>query len=299
MATDSVGSTIDQNTGIQDSFNKVLKIMLGSQAQLVNRLKTVSVIQPVHNFYYTAVATPSSVNAAIEGATITATAAADLTAGTNWTQIIPCTYGMSKTQIASTYKVGELLTINKERALKKIGLDLEWAVLNGTGLAATTATGGQMKGIRAFAAANTGCSATATSSSVSASAGEGQVNAMLTLMWSYGALADLVICNSTNKGNIDKWTAGLTRTNETKDGRLVAVIDSYKAKTGQVEIMMHAACASTDIYGVVEGDLAIGYLRTLKTEMLAPIQDGVMFDARLEATLECRGLYSAGYVVVS
>jgi hypothetical protein len=106
--------------------------------------------------------------------------------------------------------------------------------------------------------------------------------------------------NSTNKGNIDKWSGYNTRFQNVENGKLMARISVYGAQSGQeVEILMHAMANATDVYAVVTEDCYIAYLDKPFTRELEPNTDGIAFAALMEATLEVRGPYSAGYVVLS
>ena len=296
------GESYTQSTALANSYVKVMKLILKSKAKLLNKLKQKGgVTQKNHTWTYDSVATPASVSAAVEGAAITPDAPGDLSEGTNYCQIVKKSYSISGTQDATMYQgVDSYLALQKKKALEFVGINIEWAILNGTGNSGATGTGREMKGIRAFASANTDCDATATSTTVSGTAGEVAVNSMLTLMWAQGADADLIICSSANKANLDAWSAYNTRFQDTKDGKIMSTVNVYGARTGvQIELMMHALANDTDIYGVVTDDLYVAYMRPTNTRDLPRSMDGIPFLALAEATLECRGVYSCGYVIIS
>ena len=294
----TTGSSATQTTALGNSYVKMMKLIIMAKAKLVNKIGTSeNPVQKHHTWTYDSIAIPSSVNASTEGADEATEAPVDLGEGANDCQIINKGYSISGTQAKTLYQgVDNYLLLQKKKAIETIGLDLEWAVLNGTG----RSTGArEMKGIRAFASANTACSATATSTTFSASAGEDALNSILSSMWLKGALADLVIVSSTNKGRIDKWSGYNTRFQDTKDGKLVSTLSVYAAKTTEVEILMHAMANDTNVYAIVSEDKKVAYFRTPYTKMLPESMDGIPFVARMEATLEDRGPYSSAYVVIS
>lgn len=296
--TISVGSSGTQTTNLANSYVKMMKLIVKSKAPLVKKFKTsANPVQKRHTWTYDTVATPTSVNATAEGAEEATAAPADLGQGVNDCQIIQKGYAVSGTQEVTLYQgVDNYLALQKKKAIETIGLDLEWAVLNGTGLS----TGARnMKGIRAFASANTDCTATGEATAFATTAGEDAVNTMLTAMWEVGATADMLICSAVNQGKIDKWSGYNSKFQDVSNSELNSTITVYRAKTGRVEVLMHAMANATDIYGVVSDDCYVAYLRPPKTKMLPETVDGIPFVARMEATLEVRGPYSAAYTVLS
>jgi hypothetical protein len=299
----AVGNTFNEGTGLKQSLLDVMLLIVKDKVTLVNKLKEgKKPLQPVHYFDVDTIAKPSSNNAAVEGASYTGVEPADFTQNYNVTQIIRKNYSISGTMEASEYAgVKSRLAYEKKKALKQIGLDLEYAIINATGATGASGTAREMRGLAYWGSANTAATATASSgTALGSTAGESVVTDILEALYELGSPANTILMSAASKRQIDKWTAnGATRFYMVESGKMNAMINVYESSFGRVELMMNTFVPDTAIYPMDTEAVKISYLRKPMTGALAKTADSMDFEALLEATVEVPNPYGVGLITLS
>ncbi len=290
--TQSMGNLYQQSAALADSFVKTMKLVVKDKAPLFQNLRESKATQKIHTWNQDSVAQPGSNNASGEGSDTTLSAPADFTVSTNYTQIIKVGYSISGTQAVAEYQgVEDYLAYQKGKAMKKLTLDLEYALVNGTGAAGNNttaaATAREMRGLAYWCtAANT--ANLASGANWSGTAGQAALDDVLALMYADGGSPDTVLCSITRKRGVDEWTSGVVKNLDATKKKLINTIAVYESSMGTVELLMHTMCGDTNIYAFEMDSLKIAYLRKPFSEMLGKSGDAIPFHCVTEATLEAR-----------
>jgi len=296
------GETYTNATGLKQSLLDAMKLIVKDKAPLIMKLGTgMKPKQKAHLFDVDSVAQPASNNAAVEGADADNSTPDDFTQNTNYTQIIRVDYKISGTMEASEYAgVKSQVQYQKKKALKKIGLDLEFAIINATGEVGDATTAREMYGFAHWATANTAGTSTCASTAFGGTAGQDKVDDVLETLLEDGATPDCILLSAANKREVVKWTnQGATRNLLSKDTTLTNTIDVYNSTVGKVEVMLHTMVGDTNVYVMDSREFKIAYMRKPKTEPLAKVGDSHRFMCLLEATLEVHNPEAIGVCVLT
>ena len=296
------GNTYDNATGLKQSLLDAMKLIVRDKAPLIKRLGMgMKPKQKNHLFDVDYVAQPTANNASVEGADAVESTPADFTQNTNYTQIVREDYKISGTMEASEYAgVKSQLAYQKKKSLKKIGIDLEYAIINSTGAAGNASTARQMRGFAHWATANTAATATVAGSALSASTGQNAVDGVLEVLFEAGGASRLILLSILNKRRISDWTnAGATRQIFTKDTTLTRTIDVYTSVMGKNEVMGHTMAGDTNVYCLDDREFKIAYMRKPFSTPLGKVGDSHRFLQLTEATLEVHNPEAIGVVVLT
>lgn len=198
---------------------------------------------------------PTSATGNVEGAATTYTDLAVETRSTNRTIILDAPVRLSRTRASIANVTGEdAMGVEKERALRRLKAEMEYATVNGTVAAGQTDTARGMAGIDACISTNV----TARSSGQSFT--ETELNDIVQESWdavSSGYVMDVLAAPVVIKRRIASFGTNLTRNVEAEDKRLTAEVRVYDSEVGQtVKIIAHkdvrAAAGTLTVLGVRE-----------------------------------------------
>lgn len=198
---------------------------------------------------------PTSVTANIEGAATTYVDLQTETRSTNRTVIVDAPVRLSRTRASIANVTGEdAMSVEKERALRRLKADMEYLTVNGTLAAGATDTARGMGGIDYCISTNV----TARSSGQSFT--ETELNDIVQESWdavSSGYVMDVLAAPVVIKRRVASFGTNLTRNVEAEDKRLTAEVRVYDSEVGQtVKIIAHkdvrAAAGTLTVLGVRE-----------------------------------------------
>ena len=226
------------------------------------------------------------VNACIEGAADTATAAPARTRKGNHTQIMKKGYSVSGSQQAvKTAGVSDEYGYNMIKAMKEVAKDLELAITTQTtdaaGSAAVARTMAGIPGcVTTNALANSGTARVITNAIIT--------NA-LKVAWADGGEPNKLIVSAGNKINISALTTSNTKNIEAAKKKVVEAIDVIDTDFGRVEVVASRFMPDTSIYVLDPQYLAIAWLRPFQKKALNTDFDGKAGMITGEMTLEVKG----------
>lgn len=230
-------------------------------------------------------------NAAVEGADYTAEAGQEPTRKDNYCQIFTQTYGVSNSEIA-VKKAGipDIMARRMRNAMKELGLDVEYAIINNTAkVAGSASVARKFGGIQALVTTNV-----VDNSGTPRALTEVLFNDVLQTVWNAGGTPDKVIVSGKNKRNISGFTASATKNVDSKDKRLVAAVDVYESDFGMVKIVAERQMPNTDIHFIQSDMVDMAVLRPFKSEDLKPNGDRKEKNITGEMTLVIRAEKSCG-----
>jgi hypothetical protein len=114
--------------------------------------------------------------------------------------------------------------------------------------------------------------------------------------WSNGGDIDLIMAGPFNKTVISGFTGNSTRTQETRDGKLVSAIDVYKSDFGTHKIVANRFQRERTLHVLMTDMWALATLRPKKTVDLAKTGDAEKAMIITEYTLESRNDSGSGVV---
>lgn len=200
-------------------------------------------------------ARPTSATGNVEGAATTYTDLAVETRSTNRTIILDAPVRLSRTRASIANVTGEdAMGVEKERALRRLKAEMEYATVNGTIAAGQTDTARGMAGIDACISTNVTARASGQSFT------ETELNDIVQESWdavSSGYVMDVLAAPVVIKRRIASFGTNLTRNVEAEDKRLTAEVRVYDSEVGQtVKIIAHkdvrAAAGTLTVLGVRE-----------------------------------------------
>ena len=224
-------------------------------------------LQSLHewNLYYQD--RDSSVDAKIEGA---ATTYADLTAETrssNRTVILEESIRLSRTKASIAMVTGDdAMAKEKERGLKRLKSQMEYAIVNGSFAAGSSGVAREMAGIDAMVSTNVTARASGTSFT------ETELNDIVQDSWDKVGgeyVMDLLVAPVVIKRRVAQFGTNLTRNVDAQDKRLTNEVRVYDSEVGQtVKILAHKDVRST------AGTLTVLGLREELFEMAYLVNSG-------------------------
>ena len=194
------------------------------------------------------------------------------------------------TQLAvRTAGAKNLYDYNVTQKLKEIALEIEFAILNGTGNSGASGTASEIKGIMACISTNT-----ASGSGAGVPLTEPVFNDLLQGIWGQGGEPDAVYCTGTLKRAISGFTAGSTKNVEAKDKRLTAAVDVYDGDFGVQKVVPHRLLPAKAFVALQQDLWATAWLRKTMHEPLPKTGDSVKGMILGELALESRNQKGSG-----
>lgn len=227
--------------------------------------------------------TQPTANAQVEGADFAVADPTPRVRKGNYTQIFSKGYGVSGTQeVVLKAGIKSEIAYQMAKAMKEIARDVEYAIItNATAVAGDATTPRQMGGIPAFVTTNV-------IDAAGAALTEDMLNDAIQKSWEAGGDPNTVVVSGKNKRVISGFTAGVTKTVDAEDKRLVAAVDVYESDFGMVKIIADRWMPDTDLFVLDKQYLKTAYLRPFKQEEKAKVGDRIEKVIIGELTLEVR-----------
>lgn len=180
---------------------------------------------------------------------------------------------------------------------KELGLDIEFALLNGAGNAGAAGTPTEIKGALPGITTNVldGEDAGAPTPLT-----EERYNDLLELIWNAGGDPDVTYATGTLKRVISGFTGGAAKNVEVVSKKLVNSVDVYEGDFGLQRIVAHRMMPAGTLMAMEQQYWALAWLRKTKHEPLAKTGDAVRGMILAELGLERRQEKASGkYINVS
>lgn len=254
------------NPAAKDSLREVIENLSPTETQLYTGLQKSKATASVHQWLvdeYDATTTTSADKVAVEGADFGAGDVVNPTRKTNYTQITRQDWKVSGTEQATTHAgMQSPKAYHMAKSLVHWKNKIEWSLLNGVAAAGDASTAREMGGIFDQVTTNKVANAAVAFTETLFVDYMGQV-------WGTSAKGvDAAYVGATGKRVISGFTAGATKSVESKDKRLVAAVDVYESDFGIVKLFLHrfvndvlAAVSTGNIALLNEGTWAIAALR--------------------------------------
>lgn len=197
----------------------------------------------------------AAANAIVEGADVTSASKQPTTRVSNYTQILRKDWRITDTQEAVDHAGRDSeYAYQMGKAMKELARDIEYALVNGTGSAGTTAAGRQLKGVLAFITTNVNTGASAVTAEALT---ETVYNDLLQTIFNSGGNPDTTYANGWQKRKISAFATSNTRNISTEGKRLVNAIDVYESDFGLQKIVLdrymptsQVACLQNDLWRI-------------------------------------------------
>lgn len=238
---------------------------------------------------------PTANNAKVEGADVEPASASFGSRATNWTQILEANFAISDTigEAGSNLKmtVADAYMAQKEKGMKTLALSLEYALVNATGNSGAASTAPEMKGLAAWATANTAdiVASAFTASGKASSTGEGQFKSVLTKLYNNGVRPDFAYMSIDRKNDIYNWKGRSTNNDmDVNKKEINDIVTLYRTDEGVIEFLDNiSSCVSTaSVYvGRIADNMEVKYLRRAKIKQLGKAGDNERYIITQECTL--------------
>jgi len=209
-------------------------------------------LQALHQWNLFHEARATSVDAEIEGAETDYPDLQAETRSTNYTVILDSPVKLSRTRASIANVTGEdAVSVEKERALRRLKSEMEYATVNGTSAVGSSGVARGMAGIERC------ISTLVTQMSAMPSFSETSLNDIVQDSWdSVGAsyVMDVLACPVVIKRRVATFGTNLTRNVQAEDKRLTREVRVYDSEVGQtVKIIAHKDLRSTTTSLVILG----------------------------------------------
>jgi len=270
--------------GNREDLSDIITNISPAQTPIYSMLGKTTAKATYHEWLEDELSSPTA-NAQVEGADYSAVvqAPAPRVRKGNYTQIFAKGYGVSATQeVVLKAGIKSEIAYQMAKAMKEIARDVEYAIINNdAAVAGDASTPRKMGGIPAFVSTNV----------IDAGGGaltETMLNDALQKSWEAGGEPDSVVVSGKNKRVISGFTAGLTKTVDAEDKRLVASVDVYESDFGLVKIIADRWMPNDEVFVLDKSYLKVAYLRPFKQKQLPETGDRKERVIVGELTLEVR-----------
>ncbi len=224
-------------------------------------------------------------NAEAEGADASAASLSPTTRLDNYTQISRKVWRTTNTiEAVDAAGRGSEFAYQMAKNMKELARDMEYALVNGTGNAGSSGTGGtarELKGVDGWITTNTGASpATATGLT------EDMYNEMLQKIWNEGGDPDVTYANGYQKRQISQFSTPSTRNISADDKSLVASVDVYDSDFGRQQIILDRYVPQDKVFALQEDKWRVAFLRPVEYKDLPDNGGGPKGMVEAEYTLE-------------
>jgi hypothetical protein len=305
MTTAAGGSTFSGKggaTGQKQSLLDVLKLTVLDATYFVNNIsESMKPLNPTHLYNQDTLSNPGALTL-IEGQAISLSAPAELTQATNWVEEIGVAYSISDVMAETEYGgASNRVMYETKKALKKLGMAIERALILSTGYSGTSAAGRVMKGLGTHCTATTGVTGAGTSGTAfsTTASGQSKVDEVLELMFENGAPANVMVVSAFNARMISQWTAYATRQFNTEGTTQGVYIETYRTNFGKVKVVVSTYQADTLVNLIDENEFYINYMVRPKTIQVAKVNYATDFAVYAAATNEARVAAAFGNVTLS
>lgn len=270
--------------GNREDLSDIITNISPTDTPLYSTFGKVTATATYHEWLEDELASPTD-NAMVEGADYNIAAPTARIRKGNYTQIFAKGYGVSGTQeVVLKAGIKSEIAYQLQKAMKEIARDVEYAYVNNlTANPGSTTTARKLGGIQAFVVTNV-----LANGGVPRTLTEDLLNEGIQRAWEAGGNPDLILCSGSKKRVISSFTAGVMKTIEAEDKRLVAAIDVYESDFGILKVVPSRFMPSDRIFILETGKFKTAYLRPFKQEEKAKTGDRIEKVVIGELTLEVR-----------
>lgn len=206
-----------------------------------------------------------------------------------YTQILTAGYAVSESQIAANPAGrGDELSYQKAKALKEIGIDIEYMIVNHTSevAPASATTAGESKGIGGYVTGNY-VSGDAMVASVSGALTKAVLDAQLAVAWANGAVEmNAIYTSAKQKMVINAFPGTIRKMDETAD-KLAGLVNIYESEFGTLECIKDRRLADTVLWATTDDYWKIGMFRPMVSKVLPQTADAQAFVLVTELACIC------------
>lgn len=258
-------STYQSSNELRESLLDIIKdISPNEDNYFVSNMSTSApATNTLHGWNIFHEARKSAVSTVIEGATTTYVDLPAETRSSNYTAIVSSPVRLSRTRASIANITGEdAMSVEKERALRRLKSQMEYNIVNGTVAAGATDTARGMSGIVASVTSNVTARTSGTSFT------EQELNDIIQESYDQvgmGYLADVIVAPVVIKRRVASFGTNLTRNIQASEKRLTKEVRVYDTEVGQtVMVLAHKdvnkAAGTTTVLALREDLFSLAYL---------------------------------------
>lgn len=276
-----------QSTTLHEDLSDVLTNISPTKTPFLSSFGRATASNTLHEWTEDTLAAPAT-NKHIQGEEFSFTKRALPSRITNRTQIFQTPVEVADTMREvnpAGYK--DEFAYQMDKGMKEHAIDIEVALITGTGASGASGTAAELKGVLAFITDNVSTGTTATGGATGA---EALFNDALASIWDDTDVADSVTAYMPMavKRRISAFTSGATKYVETQDKRLTASIEVYEADAGLVKLRAHRYMPAGTIAMISEQYFKTAWLRPTHKVDVAKTGDASRAVILSELTLEAR-----------
>ena len=305
MTTAAGGSTFSGkggSAGQKQSLLDVLKLTVLDATYFVgNMAESMKPLNPTHLYNQDTLSNPGALTL-IEGQAISLSVPSELTQATNWVEEIGVAYSVSDIMAETEFGgASDRVMYETKKALKRVGMGVERALILSTGYSGTSAAGREMVGLGMHCTATTGVTGGGTSGTAFATTASGQskVDEVLELMFENGAPANVMVVSAFNARMISQWTAYATRQFNTDATTQGVYIETYRTNFGKVKVIVSTYQADIFVNLIDENEFYLNWMIRPKVIQVAKVNYATDFAVKCAATNEARVAAAFGNVSLS
>lgn len=277
-----------QDVGRREDLLDILADISPDETPLLTLFGTSTARGTLHEWLNYNVTRPTSVSASAEGSDDTFADLSTPSRTNNVTQIIKRTVQVSRTERrVNVAAVNDPYAFQKADGLRRLKMDMEFAVLNAVRASGSSGVARQMNGVSAF------ITTTVTARSSGTSFSEQELNDMAADNYNTvraDKVFDMVLCTVKIKQAIAGFSGNSTRYIDASERRLTKDVLVYDSAVGSHRIMHHRdvndTAGTTTVYGLREDMHRIAYLDKPMFEEIGKIGDADRGHWVTELTLE-------------
>jgi hypothetical protein len=238
----------------------------------------------------------------VEGSAISLSAVSELVQATNWVAEFGVAYSISDIMAETKYGgVGDRVAYETKKALKRIGMAIESAIVLSTGYSGTSAAGRKMKGLALHCTATTGVTGAGTSGTAfsTTASGQSKIDDVLVLMKQNGVTPNVMVISPANSVYMSQWTDYGTRTSKTEATERGTKVVKYMTNFGSLTLVISTYQPDTMAGLIDENEFYLNWMIKPITEKVARVNYATDFSVHAAATNEARVAAAFGNVTLS
>lgn len=291
MAQASAKLTYDA-VGNHEDLSDVITNISPTETPMFSSFGKVKAESTYHEWLTDSLATATA-NKHIEGGDYTFSKPSTRTRLGNYTQTLVTDVEVSDTQRAvNTAGLEDEFAYQMAKAMKEHALDIEYALVNGTGNSGASGTAREMKGVLAFIS-TTNVTGTGTGNEALT---DSMFNDALEDIWEQGGRPDTAFVNGGQKRKISAFTGGTTKYVDATDKEVVNAVDVYDSDFGRIKIKLDRFMPAGTV-ALLQSDLwKVATLRPTKRIDVAKVGSATRAVIETELTLESRQEAGSGKI---
>jgi len=279
-------------TGNREDLSDVITNISPTETPMFSSFGKVKAESTYHEWLTDSLATATA-NKHIEGADYSFTRPTSRTRLGNYTQTLVTDVEVSDTQRAvNTAGLEDEFAYQMAKAMKEHALDIEYAIVNGTGNSGASGTAREMKGVLAFIT-TTNVTGTGTGNETLT---EDMFNGALEDIWEQGGRPDTAFVNGSQKRKVSGFTGGSTKYVEAPEKEVVNAVDVYDSDFGRIKVRLDRFMP-TGTVALLQSDLwKVATLRPTKRIDVAKVGSATRAVIETELTIESRQEAGSGKI---